>query len=202
LLPHASGATIRGDETIAKVVFMTDVMTKQQLIGVLLASGERVTSGVANSSAEDLEPGRYEHGWNGRQILAHIASIEWTHRRLVDLARSAESGPPSAEPPQAETRRASTSPNQPGTHSRSPQIVSFNDRQIEKRAAVPVPDLISEFEANRAATIAAVDAADNAPLAKEITSAGGAQGPLATVLNFVAVLHVLDRLADITGEKK
>jgi hypothetical protein len=39
-------------------------------------------------------------------------------------------------------------------------------------------------------------------LSKEITSAGGAQGPLATVFNFVAVLHVLDHLADITGEKK
>jgi hypothetical protein len=84
----------------------------------------------------------------------------------------------------------------------SPQILSYNDRQVEKRAGVPVPDLIAEFKKNREATIAAVASADEALLAKEVTSAGGAKGPLATVFNFVAVLHVLDHLADITGEKK
>ena len=35
-----------------------------------------------------LEEGRYENGWNGRQILAHIASIEWSYPRLIDIART------------------------------------------------------------------------------------------------------------------
>jgi 3-dehydroquinate synthase class II len=83
----------------------------------------------------------------------------------------------------------------------SPQVLGYNDRQVAKREGVPVADLIAEFQKNRAATIAAVDAADEALLAKEITSAGGASGPLSTVFNFVAVQHVLGHLADITGEK-
>ena len=166
---------------------MSDVMTKQQLIDALRSSGERVASTLASVSSEDLDRGRYENGWNGRQILAHVASIEWTYPRLLDLAKSA----PGAERPAARPRMASG----------SPQIMSYNDRQVEKREGVPVAGLIAEFQKNRAATIAAVDAADEALLAKEITSAGGANGPLATVFNFVAVQHVLGHLADINGGK-
>ncbi|MBI2217338.1 MAG: hypothetical protein HYU51_08580 [Candidatus Rokubacteria bacterium] len=36
-----------------------------------------------------LEEGRYENGWNGREILAHLASIEWTYPRLIEIAREA-----------------------------------------------------------------------------------------------------------------
>jgi hypothetical protein len=179
---------------------MTDVMTKQQLIDALRSSGAKVSSSLAGVAESDLERGRYENGWNGRQILAHIASIEWTYPRLIDLARGAPAEP--APAPATATRPAPTAPGQPGMASGSPTILSYNDRQVEKRAGASVSELIAEFEKNRAATIAAVEAADESLLAKEITSAGGAQGPLATVFNFVAVLHVLDHLADITGEKK
>jgi mycothiol maleylpyruvate isomerase-like protein len=182
---------------------MTDVMTKRQLIDALRTSGEKVASTLATVSDEDLAHGRYESGWNGRQIIAHMASIEWTYPRLIDLARGTPpEKPASAAAPSTPTRPAPTAAGQPGMASGSPQILSYNDRQVEKRADVPVPDLIAEFKKNRAATIAAVEAADDALLSKEITSTGGANGPLATVFNFVAVLHVLDHLADITGEKK
>jgi hypothetical protein len=175
-------------------------MTKQQLIDALRSSGEKVTATLPKISESDLERGRYENGWNGRQILAHMASIEWTYPRLIDLARGAAAERPAATP--ASTRPAPTAPGQPGMASGSPQILSYNDRQVEKRAGASVAELVAEFEKNRAATIAAVESADETLLSKEITSAGGAQGPLATVFNFVAVLHVLDHLADITGEKK
>jgi hypothetical protein len=188
---------------------MTEIMTKQQLIDALRSSGDKVASTVPAIAEADLERGRYENGWNGRQILAHMASIEWTYPRLIDLARGAPAEKPaSAAAPStptasaASTRPAPTSPMQPGMASGSPQILSYNDRQVEKRKDASVAELIAEFKKNRAATIAAVEAADDALLSKEITSAGGANGPLATVFNFVAVLHVLDHLADITGEKK
>ena len=181
---------------------MTDVMTKQQLIDALRRSGEKVTSTLAGVDGKSLEQGRYESGWNGRQILAHIASIEWTYPRLLDLARGTPADKPaSAAAPSTAARPAPTAAGQPGMASGSPQILSYNDRQVEKRADVSVPDLVAEFAKNRAATIAAVEAVDESLLAKEITSAGGANGPLATVFNFVAVLHVLDHLTDITGDK-
>jgi hypothetical protein len=182
---------------------MTDVMTKQQLVDALRSSGEQITSALAGVDAADLEQGRYENGWNGRQILAHIASIEWTYPRLLDLARGAPADAPApAAAAPTPPRPAPTSQMQPGMASGSPQILSYNDRQVEKRADTSVPELIAEFQKNRAATIAAVEAVDESLLSKEVTSAGGANGPLATVFNFVAVLHVLDHLKDITGEKK
>ena len=167
-------------------------MNKTELLDALRSSGQRAAETLAALPAERFEEGRYENGWNGRQILAHMASIEWTYPRLLDLAKSAPDGPRPAAP--------SASPAQPRMASGSPRILSYNDRQVEKREGVPVPDLIAEFQKNRAATIAAVEAADEALLTKEITSAGGANGPLATVFNFVAVQHVLGHLADITGD--
>jgi hypothetical protein len=176
-------------------------MNKKDLIEALRTSGEKVTSTLAGIPEADLERGRYENGWNGRQILAHIASIEWTYPRLIDLARGAPAERP-ATPAATATRPAPTAPGQPGMASGSPQILTYNARQVEKRAGAPVSELLDEFRKNRAATIAAVESTAESLLAKEITSAGGAHGPLATVFNFVAVLHVLDHLGDITGEKK
>jgi hypothetical protein len=76
---------------------------------------------------------------------------------------------------------------------------SYNDRQVAKRAGVPAADLIAEFETNRAATIAAVEATDEALLVQPIRSAGGVTGPLASVFHTVAVLHVLGHAHDIAS---
>jgi hypothetical protein len=60
-----------------------------------------------------------------------------------------------------------------------------------------VAELLAEFERNRATTIAAVEAVDEALLARRIRSAGGVVGPLAQVFLQVAVLHVLGHARDI-----
>ena len=88
-----------------------------------------------------------------------------------------------------------------GTPTRIAQggILSYNDRQVAKRAGATVDELLAEFEQNRAATIAAVEGVDEALLAKEIRSAGGITGPLAGVINAVAVLHVQAHVNDIVG---
>jgi hypothetical protein len=176
-------------------------MTKSELIDALRTSGERAATTLAAVPAPKFEEGRYESGWNGRQILAHMASIEWTYPRLLDLAKGALSERPATPAPSHASAPAQTSPMQAdGMASGSPQILGYNDRQVAKREGVPVADLIAEFEKNRVATIAAVETADDALFAKEITSAGGAKGLLADVMNFVAVQHVLGHLRDITGE--
>ena len=170
---------------------------KTELLAALRSSGQEVVGRVRALPPAELEQGRYESGWNGRQILAHIASIEWTYPRLLDLAREA---PAEAAPAPAPVRR--TEPGEtPGTPTRIAQggILSYNDRQVDKRAAASVQELLEEFQTNRAATIAAVEAVDDALLARTIRSAGGITGPLAGVLNAIAVLHVLGHVNDITG---
>jgi uncharacterized damage-inducible protein DinB len=162
-------------------------MTKQALLQDLRTSRDQVLRIVRALPAAKLEEGRYENGWNGRQILAHIASIEWSYPRLIDIARDAGSPPPQA------------APAEPPTRSMRGGNDAYNDRQVAKRANVSVPDLLAEFETNRAATIAAVEAADDALFAREIRSAGGIVGPLADVFHQVAVLHMLGHAHDMSG---
>ena len=76
---------------------------------------------------------------------------------------------------------------------------AYNERQVAKRAHLSAADLLSEFERNRASTIAAVEAADEALFTRPIRSAGGVTGSLATVFYQVAVAHVLGHTRDLAG---
>ena len=165
-------------------------MTKRGLLEALRASRDEVLTLVRALPAERLEDGRYENGWNGRQILAHIASIEWSYPRLIDIARDAASPPPAP---------AATPAADPPTRSMRGGNDAYNDRQVAKRAHLSVADLLDEFERNRAATIAAVEAADERLFGQQIRSAGGVVGPLAEVFHQVAVAHVLGHTRDISG---
>jgi len=160
--------------------------TKAELLAALRASRDEVLATVRALPPEALEQGRYESGWNGRQILAHLASIEWTYPRLLDIAREATTVAPAAE---AETpTRAMRGGND-----------AYNERQVAKRAHLSAAELLEEFERNRAATIRAVEAADDALFARTIRSAGGVTGPLALVFHRVAVEHVLGHARDLAG---
>jgi hypothetical protein len=165
-------------------------MTKRGLLEALRASRDEVLTLARALPAERLEEGRYENGWNGRQILAHIASIEWSYPRLIDIARDAASPPPAP---------AATPATDPPTRSMRGGNDAYNDRQVAKRAHLSVAELLDEFERNRAATIAAVEAADERLFGQQIRSAGGVVGPLAEVFHQVAVAHVLGHTRDISG---
>jgi hypothetical protein len=159
--------------------------TKQELIAALRASGDEALAALRAVSPEALARVCYAGGWTGREIVAHLAAIEWTYPRLIDLARQ---GAQRAAPGDAET----SAPPSGG-------IDAYNARQVEKRAGATLPELLDEFAHNRAATIAAVEAADERLLAVPIRSAGGVEGPLAEVLRWVAVDHVLGHVRDITA---
>jgi len=159
------------------------VLSKAELLQTLHASRDEVVALVRGLPPERLEEGRYENGWNGREILAHIASIEWTYPRLIEIART-----PPAPAEESPPTRAPKSGNE-----------TYNDRQVAKRAHLTVAELLAEFETNRAATIRAVEAADEALFARRIRSAFGVVGPLATVFHAIAVLHVLGHARDIAG---
>jgi uncharacterized protein (TIGR03083 family) len=159
------------------------VLTKAELLEALRASRDEVLQIVRAIPPDRLEEGRYEAGWNGRQILAHVASIEWTYPRLLDIARDAGDREPDPAEPPTRTMRGGND--------------AYNERQVAKRAHHSVAQLLAEFEENRAATIRAVEAADEALFSRRIRSAGGVVGPLATVFYAVAVAHVLGHARDI-----
>ena len=167
------------------------VPSKQELLAALRASRDEVLATVRALPPARLEEGRYENGWNGRQILAHVASIEWSYPRLIDIARSAGPDRPAVQATGDLPTREMRGGND-----------AYNDRQVAKRAQLSSADLLAEFETNRAATIAAVEVADEALLARPIRSAGGIVGPLATVFHRVAVQHVLDHVRDIAGPRQ
>lgn len=160
------------------------VSRKQEVLEALRASGLEAATALHSLPVAAFEEGRYENGWNARQILAHIAAIEWTYPRLLDVAV---------------TTAASTAVG--GSQNAAPTggMDSYNARQVEKRAGASVAELIDEFERNRAATIAAVEAADEALFDVMIRSAGGRTGTLARVVMDVAVGHVREHVRDLTG---
>lgn len=165
--------------------------SRAELLEALRTSRDEVLALVRALPPERLAEGRYEAGWNGRQILGHIASIEWTYPRLLDVAREAPAVEAAAGPGAPEGELA--------TRTMRGGNDAYNERQVAKRAHLTVAELLVEFERNRAATIRAVEAVDEALLARRIRSAGGIVGPLATVLYQVAVAHVLGHAHDIAG---
>lgn len=175
------------------------IPSKAELVRMLRTSGQEIAVKLRALASEVFEQGRYENGWNARQILAHLASIEWTYPKLIDVARQ---GPPTEAAPEFADIRRTAPEESSGLASRTARggIDDYNARQVEKRANATVSELIAEFETNRAATIGATEAADEALLRTPIRSAGGITGPLAAVLRAVAVEHVMGHLSDITGE--
>lgn len=151
--------------------------TKTELLAALEASRDEIVAGIRG---RDLSAGVYEGGWSGRQLLAHIASIEWTYPRILEL--------PSATDEEAAQPRDT-----------SIRVDDYNRRQVERRDGVPVEDLIDEFVRNRAQTIAAVTAHPEEDFGRRVRSAGGTVGSVADVLWFVAVEHVRGHLADLLG---
>lgn len=163
-------------------------LSRAELLEALRAGERDVVERLGALPAEEFEKGRYEGGWNGRQILAHIASIEWTLPRLIEVAKEASSGGGQPTP----LAPAASAGFRGGN-------ADYNTRQVEKRAAASVAELIEEFRTNRAALIAAVEAVDEALLEVPVRSAGGVTGPLSRVYQVLGVMHVGMHVNDIVG---
>jgi Mycothiol maleylpyruvate isomerase N-terminal domain len=159
--------------------------SKLELLEALRTCGEQALRTLRAVPESSLARGRYEGGWTGREIVAHLASVEWTYPRLIDLARQSAA--------RAGARAGSTAAPSGG-------IDAYNARQVARRAETPVAELLAEFKRNREATIAAVEETDDALLAIPVQTAAGLSGPLGAVLRFVAVDHVLGHVEDVTAD--
>lgn len=162
----------------------TPAVSKEKLLSELRASGDELLEKLESLPAEAFGSGCYENGWNARQVLAHVTAIEWTYPKLIELART---GPPEKNPDQPKHKPARGGIN------------DYNDRSIARYDGVSVPELLKTFREYRETTIATVEATSEDILAAEVKSAGGIQGPVATVLNYVAVMHVRSHLNDIVN---
>ena len=168
------------------------VLTRSELLEELRSSQQDLLDRLGALPEDRFEQGRYEGGWNARQILAHVASIEWTYPRLIDVAR--QGAPDQASEGSGGAPEGSSKPAQARGG-----IDDYNQRQVEKRAQASVAELLAEFQKNRDATIEAVEQADEALLQVHIRSAGGIPGLLARVIYLVAVAHVAGHVNDIVG---
>lgn len=162
-----------------------EAVSKQRLLEALRESGANALARLSSIPADKFEQGTYENGWNARQVLAHVASIEWSYPRLLDVAREGPT-PGEKKPDEAPPQRKA-----------SGGINDYNQRQIERYADSSVAELLDVFKTNREATIAAIEAANEDLFLVPVKSAGGIPGPLGTVLNYVAVLHVNGHVNDI-----
>ena len=160
---------------------MTDVQTRDDLLAALRDDAARLPQVVAAIGADDLERGVYENGWSARQLLAHLAAIEWTYPRLIEQARSPAEARPSGS----------------GSGSGSFNMDAYNHRQVSNRADATIPELLEEFARNRQSTITAIADAEQELLSQPTRSAGGAQGTLLDVLTNVTVEHVRTHLSDL-----
>src|SRR5437660_1748662 len=157
----------------------TETITKDELLASMRASGSELIAAARNVALERWREGRYEEGWTAKDILAHLASIEWTFPKILLLA----------EQPAPEARD--------GEKAFRDGLGGYNQRQVAKRADATVEELVEEFERNRAATVAAVARTDDALLRVRIRSAGGIEGTAAEVFNYLTVIHLRDHLDDI-----
>jgi hypothetical protein len=166
--------------------------SKERLIEALKSSERDLLERLRALLPTEFEKGAYESGWNGRQILAHIASIEWTYPRLIAIARGDLPQPEPAGTDQRSTEQL----YRPST---AGPINDYNQRQVDKLTEASTAELLALFEKNRAATIAAVEAADDELFENEVRTTGGLQGSLGQVLEMVAVAHVRGHVNDIVG---
>lgn len=160
-----------------------NVTNRVELIAALQEDGEQLQQAIAQLPDEAFERGVYEQGWNARQLLAHIAAIEWTYPRLIERAE-----------------QRATGEDVPQGGGDGFDMDAYNARQVARREDQPVAQLLTEFRRNRAETIDAIRAADEELLGQPTRSAGGVEGTLLDVLIGVAVGHVREHVEDmLTG---
>ena len=159
---------------------METTMNKSDLVSALRANREQVVEELRDRPAAFFTRGRYENGWNGREILAHIASMEWTYPNLVRLAEA-------GNPPEGVAAVKAF------------DVEAYNQKQVGKRADRDVEQLLAEFQKNREATIAAIEGVDDDVLEVKTTSGGGHTGRLKEIIHLIAVEHTRAHLDHIVS---
>ena len=143
-------------------------------------SGVEFRDRVLGFSPGALETGIYENGWNGRQVVAHLAGIEWSLPGLINRTRAGRKA-------DLATPLAKESMTMDG----------YNAREVLRRRDTCLAELVDEFSRNREATIVAVASLTPGQLEASAKSLGGASGTVEGVLRRVAIEHLRQHLREI-----
>jgi len=172
------------------------VNAKAQLLAEVRDGGCAALAQLRALPPSEFATVRYDNGWTARDILAHVAAIEAIYPLYIKLAELGVAG----ESPPEGIRRATAEevPDAPTVFAAG-GLDALNERFVAARVDATVDELIGEFEHNRAATIAAIEAADEALLRVPVRSAGGIYGTLAAVVHRIAGEHIEEHVRDITG---
>lgn len=150
------------------------------LIADLRDSGVEFRDRVLGFSPGALETGIYENGWNGREVVAHLAGIEWSLPGLITrtlAGRKADRATPSAKELMT--------------------MDGYNAREVLRRRDTSLAELVDEFSRNRDATMAAVASLTPGQLETPAKSLGGASGTVEDVLRRVAIEHLRQHLREV-----
>jgi hypothetical protein len=174
-------------------------LTKAQLFAAIRDNGRAALETLRALPAGQYSIVRFENGWTGRHNLGHMAGIEAIYPLYIKLA---ELGPP-VEHADAELRWLSVeeAPDVP-TVIAPGGIDALNARIVAQREPRTVEELLAEFEARRAVTLTAVEAADEALLSVRLRTLGGVTGSLWAVMHRIAVEHIEEHVRDICGEEQ
>jgi len=152
-------------------------MNRDELVQDLRDSGSEALAAMMAVPESALERGCYEQGWTVRQIMAHVASMEFAYRRLPELARG--------------SRDAQTT-----TGDGRFDMDGYNARQVEKRKSTPPAELAEEFRRGRGALVVLIADTEAELLDTPVRTAGGVTGSLGQAIQETAVSHVRTHGAD------
>lgn len=153
------------------------VPSKAELLEKLRASDEEAVSRIRATPPERFGEIVTSEGWTGQQALASIAGVERGPARLIDIERDRQAGAPERPRPRGTAHE-------------------YMKRQLHIRQGAPVDALLEEFQTNRAATIAAVEGADEALLGATIEIPITA--PLGAVIYSLSIEQMLGYVGEIT----
>jgi len=152
-------------------------MNRDELVQDLRDSGSEALAAMMAVPESALERGCYEQGWTVRQIMAHVASMEFAYRRLPELARG--------------SRDAQTT-----TGGGRFDMDGYNARQVEKRKSTPPAELAEEFRRGRGALVVLIADTEAELLDTPVRTAGGVTGSLGQAIQETAVSHVRTHSSD------
>lgn len=169
------------------------VVSKADVLRQLRAGEQSVTEQLSAIAPERFEQGSFEQGWNARQTLAHVSSMEALYRGIVTMLSGRRSvdedtwGPPSGVP--------APDPDEDDEEETVSFDVLFRTLIDEREGATPAA-LLSEFRQHRRALIRIVAETDETLLCRPL---GPADAPDESLASTVCqhVLHVNAHVSQI-----
>ncbi len=183
------------DRTVA--AGMRWVVSKADVLRALREGEQGASERLGAISPERFEQGSFEQGWNARQTLAHVASMEALYRGMITVLtgrrsvdEDAPGPPPGAHAPDPEEG------DEEGDEDESVSFEVLFQAMIDERADATPAALLGEFRRHRRGLIRIVAETDEALLCRPLGSPETPDESLAATV-CQHVLHVNAHVSQI-----